>query len=71
MLPETLFSATATVMLVPFLDHQNVTGILTVVQETMRYLGTLRASFDSHNGRGGYDPLWKSFQCELALEEFL
>lgn len=56
---------------VPFVDDAHGKGLLTICRKVLDHLiGTLRAFFNSHLGIGGFEASWRSFQSELALEEF-
>lgn len=57
-------------LLIPFADLKDGLGLLSTVRSVVDYLiGTLRESFRCSEGVGRYDPTWRAFQAELALEE--
>ncbi|CAL8239964.1 unnamed protein product [Gadus morhua 'NCC'] len=57
-------------LLVPFQDREDGRGLLSTLRGIVSHLaGILGESFQDSAGVGRYDPSWKAFQAELALEE--
>ncbi|KAM3597676.1 uncharacterized protein V6R79_007891 [Siganus canaliculatus] len=58
-------------LLLPFIEHSN-TGLMSVLCETIAFLvNVLRTNYAQHQGKGGYEASWQTYQAELALEELL
>ncbi len=57
-------------LFVPFKDRPDGAGLPSTLRDIIHYLtGILSGALREHFGVGMYDPSWKTFQAELALEE--
>ncbi len=59
-------------LLVLFVDRNDSRGLCTVVTQTVAHLNNvLRVAYTNNRGRGGFEPVRRAYQAELALEKLV